>query len=642
MDLWIKQKNVLKVPLQSEQDFSVFLRRVRLELGVSGEVLTEGLMDVSLLSRIEKGERSPYKTMRNRLLGRLGVTPDMYENLLNNEDYIAWEQQHHILHAIEQKDFQKAMQLIQDYEGQEPLEDKTKQQFCVMMNGEIMRLQETDNRKLRNLYEMAACLTIPQIEQIYNESGTKKLLSVLEVNIILEYEYYSKSEGKAFATKCKYWMDYVKNSFFDELSRVKIYPKIVWYYLREVLSADSQMDLVELQDVLQDCEQAVELLRNTKRAYYFVELLVYRKTILGDIIEKLTENDRLQAADTYKELLQESIEMEKLLKSLYTTYDVPQYMQDCTYLYGQRWVFAIGDVLRIRRNMLKQTQEQVCDGICSVKSLRRAEKKQANMQREPLGQILRRLGVSQEIQKTALVTNDKSVLYLKNELSVCCNNREPEKARILLRRLKDKICLEIPQNMQFVMECEASLDLMEGKISESEFVKREEQALRCTLHADKFYNAKEVYLTETEMSCICKKMEKVDKLEKRELIAFLLHFFERFEQKNLLSDYVAMYEFVMACITNELSSMGEFQLATELDKKVLKEVLKSRRLHIVNVLLYDMWWSDKEQKIIAEQELEIKKMTENIKQCIILSHFYKEAYYEKVYLNEMHQSITAS
>ena len=88
--------------------------------------------------------------------------------------------------------------------------------------------------------------------------------------------------------------------------------------------------------------------------------------------------------------------------------------------------------------------------------------------------------------------------------------------------------------------------------------------------------------------------------------------------------------------------MGEFQLATELDKKVLKEVLKSRRLHIVNVLLYDMWWSDKEQKIIAEQELEIKKMTENIKQCIILSHFYKEAYYEKVYLNEMHQSITAS
>ncbi|MFG6369941.1 MAG: hypothetical protein K1W16_16285 [Lachnospiraceae bacterium] len=56
MDLWIKQKNVLKVPLQSEQDFSVFLRRVRLELGVSGEVLTEGLMDVRLRGTVFCGE----------------------------------------------------------------------------------------------------------------------------------------------------------------------------------------------------------------------------------------------------------------------------------------------------------------------------------------------------------------------------------------------------------------------------------------------------------------------------------------------------------------------------------------------------------------------------------------------------------
>lgn len=134
--------------------------------------------------------------MRNRLLGRLGVTPDMYENLLNNEDYITWKWHHHILYAIEQKDFQKAVQLIRDYEKQQPLDDKTKQQFCVMMCGEVLRLQGTDNAKLASLYEKAVHLTVPQVEQIYNEDVPEKLLSVLEVNTILEYEYYRKSKRK--------------------------------------------------------------------------------------------------------------------------------------------------------------------------------------------------------------------------------------------------------------------------------------------------------------------------------------------------------------------------------------------------------------------------------------------------------------
>lgn len=601
-----------------------------------GDVLVEGLINVSLLSRIENGERPLYKTMRNRLLGRLGVTPDMYENLLNNEDYITWKWHHHILYAIEQKDFQKAVQLIQDYEKQEPLDDKTKQQFCVVMCAEVLRLQGADNAKLASFYERAVYLTVPQVEQIYNDDVPEKLLSVLEVNTILEYEYYRKSKEKNFVKKCKYWIAYVEESFFDKLSKVKIYPKIVWYYLREILSVDSELNLFELEDALQYCEQAIELLRDTKRAYYLVELFAYKQKILTDVIEKSLKDNKLQKLETYKKLLQESIEMEQLLKNLYTTYHVSEYMQDCTYLYGQRWVFAIGDVLRIRRNMLGLTQEQVCDGICSVKSLRRAEKKQVNMQQEPLEQILRRLGVSKEIQKTALVTNDKSVLYLKNELSIYRNNRETDKARVLLRQLRDKICLEIPENMQFVMECEASLDWMEGMITKEEFAAKEEEALRYTLKADSFYNAEEVYLTETEMSCICKKMQLVDIIEKRETIAFLLHFFEKFEKENLLSEYIAMYEFVMASVTNELSSMGEYQLAIALDKKVLGEVLQCRRLCIINEFLYDILWSDMQQKLTARQQVEKEKMTNDLRQCIIISHFCKRTFYERFYQSKIY------
>lgn len=570
---WIKQKNVRKIPLQSEQDFSLFLKRVRMESGVPEEVLAEGLMNVSQLSRIESGERTVCKTMRNCLLGRLGVAPDLYENLLDNEDYAEWVWQHQILCAIDQKAIQLAEQLLGEYKKQEPLHDKTKQQFCIMMNAEMMKQQGADRSVLGSLYEMAVCLTVPHVEQTYQEGVPEKLLSVLEVNAILEYEYYRELADNTFTAKCRYWMAYVEDSLFDVLSKAKIYPKIVWYYLRETLAEYKTLDLTGLYDALQVCEQAVEMLRDTGRAYYLTELLDSRKQILDEMIHKLVEYGRRREAERYKRLLQESTALEELLKNLYTTYDVPVYMQDCTYLYRQRWVFAIGDVLRIRRNMLGMTQEQVCEGICSVKSLRRAEKKQANMQREPLGKILMRLGLSKVIQKTALVTNDRSVLHLHHELDVCRNNREPEKARALLGQMKNKLCLEIPENMQFVKECEASLDLMESRITGSEFVERVDEALRCTLKAEKIYDVDEVYLTETEMSCICNKAKEADETEKRELIDFMLGFFEKFKNKDLLSEYISMYEFVMVSVTNELSSLGEYQLAAALDKKGLREVL---------------------------------------------------------------------
>ena len=632
---WIKQKNVRKIPLQSEQDFSLFLKRVRMESGVPEEVLAEGLMNVSQLSRIESGERTVCKTMRNCLLGRLGVAPDLYENLLDNEDYAEWVWQHQILCAIDQKAIQQAEQLLEEYKKQEPLHDKTKQQFCIMMNAEMMKQQGADRSVLGSLYEMAVCLTVPHVEQTYQEGVPEKLLSVLEVNAILEYEYYRELADNTFTAKCRYWMAYVEDSLFDVLSKAKIYPKIVWYYIGEILAKYKTLDLTGLYDALQVCEQAVELLRDTGRAYYLTELLECRKQILKAMIHKLMAGGKRREAERYERLLQESTALEKLLKNLYTAYDVPVYMQDCTYLYRQRWVFAIGDVLRIRRNMLGLTQEQVCEGICSVKSLRRAEKKQADMQREPLGKILMRLGLSKEIQKTALVTNDRSVLHLHHELDVCRNNREPEKARALLGQMKNKLCLEIPENMQFVKECEASLDLMESRITGSEFVERVDEALRCTLKAEKIYDVDEVYLTETEMSCICNKAKEADETEKRELIDFMLGFFEKFKNKDLLSEYISMYEFVMVSVTNELSSLGEYQLAAALDKKGLREVLRCRRLWVINEFLYDLWWMDMQQKSVTRQEKE--KMTNDLIQCVIISHFCKRRYYERFYMDTINQ-----
>lgn len=260
-----------------------------------------------------------------------------------------------------------------------------------------------------------------------------------------------------------------------------------------------------------------------------------------------------------------------------------------------------------------------------------------NMQREPLGKILGRLGLSREVQKTALVTNDRSVLELMTELTYSRNNRDPVKARMLLERLKAKVCLEIPENEQYVMEAEASLDLMEGKITQEAFAVRVADALRCTLRAEKIYEAEGVYLTETEMSCVCKRIQGLEQAEKREVIGFLIRFFEKFAEKDQLSEYISMYEFVMVVTASELGDMGEYQLATELDQKALREVLRCRRLYVANEFLYDMLWNEKEQKACNGRKIQTVKMTDGLRVCRALSHFCKRSFYEKLYNDKIDQ-----
>lgn len=620
----MKDKGVVKIPLESNQDFPKFLKRIRKEENVYLEQLAEGLMTVSQLARIEKGQRPIPKNMRDRLQGRLGVASDLYENLLNIEDHAAWEHQRNILCAIEQRDTKRAKELIIAYEKETPVHDKIKQQFCLMMMAEVLKQQEIDQCEIADCYRKAVKHTVPDVEDLCLE---KKLLSIQEINMILEYQFYHK--GEDFAVKCRDLMTFVENAVYDDLSKVKVYPKIVYYYLQENFSEQHQMASESLEDGLRVCNQAIEMLRDTGRAFYLLELLEIKLKILERMGAMLSENEELRVE------YQQSMDLADLLKELSAEYNVPAYMQDCTYLYQQRWVFYIGDVLRIRREMYGLTQKELCKGICSVRTLRRAEKKEANMQKETLGALLRRLGLSKEFQRSRIVTNDREALKLRDEILICRNNRDYGKCRELLSQMRHKISLDIPENRQYMIELEASLDWREGKISKEEFVTREEQALQCTLYVKELAYREEIYLTEMEMSCIRKKIHGLYGSEKREYIDFLLHLFQMYEEKYTLSDCIIMYEYVVAFVASELGNMGEYQLALEWDKKVLREDLRCKRMWIISNVLYDVSWTELEQKTKVGQEPDKEKMAECLKQCILLSHFCKQTFYENIYLDKL-------
>lgn len=617
-----------KVYLQSEadQDFAKLLKNIRTEEKVSLDQLAMGLMSASQLVKIENGERPINKNIRDRLLERLGVAKELYENLLDLCDFEEWDYKKKILSAILDKKIEDAYRLLKEYKAHLRENDRINHQFILAMWGEVLKQEGASKEKIAECYRKAVILTIPDAEKVWWE---KRPLSVLEMNLLLETLVYGNETDDLY--KYRLLMDYVDMGYYDEIMKAKIYPKIVYYYLKKQILFKEYWNVETQTENLKICEKAIDKLRDAGRTYYLVELLEIEIQILetmpeDEVTEHLEKNgtDRINA----KELM-------SVIKNLYAEYEVPAYMQDCTYFYQQKWIFSMKDVLRTRREMFGLTQEQLCEGICSAKSLRRAEKGQTDMQRETLKKLLNRLGLSGQMQWSRLITSDREVIRMAEELADYINDRKFSVASKQLESMKSRIDLDIPQNKQYFLEKQALLEFEQGKVTREEFVKMEKEVLECTLRAENLYRKENVYLTEQEIRCIRNSWKGMEEKEKKESVKFLLEFYGKNILKNGFSEAISMYEFVTESAVNELGNMGEHEWAEEIDRRAIRASLQCRRVWDVHYKLYDILWNENEIMKKSGKRVSNDEMNTELKRCIMISHYVKRYFYENVYKEKL-------
>ena len=611
---------------EADQDFAKLLKNIRTEEKVSLDQLAMGFMSASQLVKIENGERPINKNIRDRLLERLGIAKELYENLLDLCDFEEWDYKKKILSAIQNKKIEDAYCLLKEYKAHLRENDRINHQFILAMWGEVLKQEGASKEKIAECYRKAVILTISDAEKVWSE---KRPLSVLEMNLLLETIIYGNNMD--YLHKCRVLMEYIDTGYYDEIMKAKIYPKIVYYYLKKQILFKEYWNVETQTENLKICEKAIDKLRDAGRTYYLVELLEIEIQILetmpedavAEYLEK-NETDRINA----KELM-------SMIKKLYAEYEVPAYMQDCTYFYQQKWIFSMKDVLRTRREMFGLTQEQLCEGICSVKSLRRAEKGQTDMQRETLKKLLNRLGLSGQMQWSRLITSDREVIRMAEELADYINDRKFSVASKQLESMKSRIDLDIPQNKQYFLEKQALLEFEQGKVTRVEFVKMEKEALECTLRAENLYRKENVYLTEQEITCIRNSWRGMEGKEKRELIDLIFRLYDNYALNNGLSQAISMYEFIAESAVNELGNNGEHVRAEEIDRKVIKASLSCRRIWDVHYNLYDILWNENEIMKKSAKGVNAAEKKQGLICCIAISHFVKRYFYEDVYKEKL-------
>lgn len=648
----------------TEKRFGLFLKEHRTEHAITLEQLSDGLCSASELARIEAGTRIAGKALRDSLLYRLGISPDAYEHFLFAEDYTRWKRRQQLLYLISRGDTAQAKESLAEYRqhyeagAEKDVDRRLERQFCLSMEAQLLSgrasLEEADAREQKEhpgkLFREALEQTVafpsptPVSKQAPPPYGhprgvldiPRKICSVQELNLLLEALRYEQPPD--WETCYKEILNLIGESRFDAVSRAKIYPKAVFYLCREGLSRGA-WGLAEKTAAMAHCEKAVQLLREAGRMYYLWELLGLLQTFLQDLAAGQLAVGAVQKAAQLEERRTEYGEWMEALVAVYMEFGVPRETTDFCWLYVEKEVYCINDIVRIRREMLGITRTELCENgiLCSERTLRRLEEDGKKIQDSILNALMERLNLSAEYCQAELATSSPEALASMAELRDHIRNWDTEQTDRLLERLRELISLEIPSNRQEWIICHAINEAHKGTITSRQCAERIKEALSCTLPYEIAVKPGAKYLTNKEINCIHSMVNwtKGEDEEKGRLIALLAEQYEACERDYIIFCFINMYELVMDSVASEVGDMGQYDRSDEISLKIITECLYQRRSFGVHGGIYNLMWNNEQRE---KEGIPVRRQCnpeEDLKHCLVFSIIGKEKHFEEFYRRKL-------
>ncbi|MCI9142869.1 MAG: helix-turn-helix transcriptional regulator [Lachnospiraceae bacterium] len=636
---------------REDERFGYFLKEHRIKYTITLEQLSEGLCSASELARIETGTRVAGKALQDRLLQRLGISPDVYECLLFQEDYIPWKKRQQLLYLTAQGSKEEAYRLLEEYREQyevkaeKDVDRRLERQFCLSMEAQLLQSEDVTEvsdgmrQQKKRQQEKAGDLFREALELTVNspsEGISGRICSVQELNLLLEWIHHESPQN---------WEEYyreilyqIADSRFDAVSRAKIYPKAVYYLCRDGL-AMGNWGLEEKAEGLTLCEEAMDRLREAGRMYYLWEILGLSAVLAREIAAGQRAAGAPRKAEEAEKKIQRWREQAEALEAVHGEFGVPVETRDFCWLYVEKEVYCINDVIRIRREMLGITRKQLCDDgiLCSEKTLRRLENGRKKIQKGILRELLGRLRLSAESCRTELVTSDPEAVKLMRKAWDQVDNWESEEADLLLGQLKERISLEVPSNRQAWLRCQAVNEVHKGTITGEQCIEKIREALECTLPWEAAMKLGEKYLTNEEISCILGMVswkKEMDEEKKRQLVV-LEEQYGACEREKLIFCFINMYEIVMGGVASELGNMGEYDHSDVISRNIIRECLYQRRTFGVHGGIYGMMWNNAQRQKEGIPIRQQQNPEKDLRHCIIFSELGMEKHDMEFYRRKL-------
>lgn len=645
-------KEYSQVLTKDNEGFFRFIESKMMGNGITTEQLTYGLCNTEEWDSLLVGEYLD-KLMMSRLLDRLGCRGLRCDILLFGSEYDDWQERMDIVFAINDGETELAEKILEEYAGRKIVQknidkmgcnERLEYQFVLMMQAYIMLGGRFDRTELIAKLQEAAVLTIPQGVDVAFDNGMKIILSVQELDILLEYYYQlvcREIEEKNIKTvdcyigRIRKVIDYILSAdWFNALSKANILPKAVYYVMlsnqkKIRLNVDNEDELIFIAEELKsygrwlsDYDNAIEVLRDCGRIYYLAELcdmmdaIVSRmkKLLSEDVCKSMKLDDIKNTADRYREML---LYIEKLTGT-------SRYTKNGMYMYFEPNVYRMEKVVADRRRLLGITQNQLAEGICTAKTIRRLEQGNCRPHGYNLYEILNRLELYSDFVMDEIVSYNARDMELLEKVYDAIGMNETERAQELLRTLKANIDMGYTRNRQMVERLELDFDYQGGKISKKDYEDDLKKIIGYSVKYENFFRSVNVYLTDSEASML----QMMYNLEKdNDGVLYLHDMLSQYERKEL---YIRKIELIQTAFASNSGNRGVYDSSNMEFMDVIKENFRIKRIYNIARCTYGIWWNnDMQHKYSTDQSREMLNI------CVDISDFAKEYMYKQFFLKKL-------
>ena len=644
-------KEYSQVLTKDNEGFFRFIESKMMGNGITTEQLTYGLCNTEEWDSLLVGEYLD-KLMMSRLLDRLGCRGLRCDILLFGSEYDDWQERMDIVFAINDGETELAEKILEEYACRKIVQknidkmgcnERLEYQFVLMMQAHIMLGGRFDRTELIAKLQEAAVLTIPQGVDVAFDNGMKIILSVQELDILLEYYYQHvcrEIEEKNIKTvdyyigRIRKVIDYILSAdWFNALSKANILPKAVYYVMlsnqkKIRLNMDNEDEFIFIAEELKsygrwlsDYDNAIEVLRDCGRIYYLAELCDMMDAIVSRMKKLLSEevcksmklDDIKNTADRCREML---LYIEKLT-------GISRYTKNGMYIYFEPNVYRMEKVVADRRRLLGITQNQLAEGICTAKTIRRLEQGHCRPHGYNLYEILNRLELYSDFVMDEIVSYDAGDMELLEKVYDAIGMNETERAQELLQTLKANLDMEYTRNRQTIERLETNFAYGRREIELKVYLEKMKNIIGYSVKYEHVLKNPAVYLTSCETTILHNMQNKQNEQDR---LMYLYSIPSQYVRGEL---FIRKIEFCKTKFASDAGNRGEYEKSNSIFMDVIQKNTKLKRIYNIDRCIYGIWWNNNMQhKYSTEQSKELLNI------CIDISDFSKGYVYKQFFLKQ--------
>lgn len=522
--------------------------KLRIDKGHTQKQLCNKICRKSDLTKFETKELMLDPFLVDCLFGRLGKSPAKLKYILSKEMYMLYDLRYKIQKCICKSQFEKARQLLKEYEKMKYADRPLHRQFIEQEEAQIAWIEGKPIEEILPVLESAIERTMTGSDAIKDGFA----LNAEELKLLLfRWEICRNTEFERPIVELKQILDYSDRHCTDLEEKMKAYPYAVLLLSQE---SDKKSEKEYLNYIL---GKALDLLREEGK-------LPFIQDIIEQYIEVLEYMDNHKQIESLKRERKTLVEIEKRFHMNLGKYRLFQFLN--------REFELDYEMIRNNREAVGMTQEKLCMGICTQETLSRIETGKRSPSHKNLEQLLEVLNRDGQRINANIMIEDFEVLELKREVAKSMQRLEYDKAEKLLENLEKQIDCEVAENKQYLMGERLKKEFRENNLSYEEGKKKIFEILNLTLK-----NEDEAYqLTDNEINILNQlAILHYNNGEKEEAVKIYRRIIENYENSFMEEVFhMRNWELAMGNLASYLEEMGELEEAMKIAAKRIEKALE--------------------------------------------------------------------